>query len=361
MKEIFIKLDIKDNFDIPKLHVMMHYIESIKAKGTVDGYNTKLPEQLHINLTKELYQATNKKNHMQQMVKILHWLESLDAFIAFMKWVIVEDKKKHGLTSNKESNSNADEEEDGYINDKHEELEAIESSQLRHVKIFLPKDFSFKNILVKSIEQNFGALNFIDCLSDFLKSVLPHNEYIQPRDTNKFNVYRCCKIIHNSLQEFGDEPEKDVIQATPSKFLQKTWRNQGGGHFDTALVDMNGKAREIGMEGITVIQIQIIFKIPIQLGNFLHPLVYVEFFSGTQVLTTNTRMYQVHWAYRGSKKMQPLSNWIIYKVDVILYQSLGQILRAHGMLRTYGRNVIISLLIHISLCTFFRCYQSLYY
>lgn len=68
-------------------------------------------------------------------------------------------------------------------------------------------------------------------------------------------MYKHCKIIHKSLQEFGDVLEKDVIQATPSKFLQKTWRNQGSGHFDTAFVNLNRMAGEIGMEGITVIQV----------------------------------------------------------------------------------------------------------
>lgn len=83
----------------------------------------------------------------------------------------------------------------------------------------------------------------------------------------------------------------------PSKYLQNIWRNRGSRHFDTALVDMNGMVGEIGMEGITVVQIRLIFKIPRQLGNYLEPLIYVEFFSGTQVFTANMRMYQVHHAY----------------------------------------------------------------
>lgn len=65
---------------------------------------------------------------------------------------------------------------------------------------------------------------------------------------------------------------------------------------------MNGIAGEFGMEGITVVQIQVIFKVPRQLGHYPHPLVYVEFFFGSQVLTANTKMYQVHHAYRGGHK-----------------------------------------------------------
>lgn len=144
----------------------------------VYGYNTELPEQLHIDLTKELYQATNKKEYMQQMVKILYQLETLDAFIAFMKWAILENKNKDGLTMNNESNNDLDDKEDGNSNDRNEELEAISFKANGHVKTFLPKDFLFKSVLVESIKQDFSTSNFIECLLDFLKSALPHNKYI---------------------------------------------------------------------------------------------------------------------------------------------------------------------------------------
>lgn len=104
VKDIFIKLDIRGAFNIPKVHSMIHYIDSIKNKGTVDGYNTELPERLHINLTKELYRATNKKEYMQQMVKILYRLESLDAFILFLNWAIPQYKKGNKLASNMKVN-----------------------------------------------------------------------------------------------------------------------------------------------------------------------------------------------------------------------------------------------------------------
>lgn len=56
------------------------------------------------------------------------------------------------------------------------------------------------------------------------------------------------------------------------------------------------------MDGITVVQIRVIFKLPRQLGLYPHPLAYVEFFSGSRVLAANTRMYQVHRAYRSGQK-----------------------------------------------------------
>ncbi|KAG6904928.1 hypothetical protein DXG01_006172, partial [Tephrocybe rancida] len=36
-KDIFIELECRDNFNFPKLHSMMHYVEAIKALGSADG------------------------------------------------------------------------------------------------------------------------------------------------------------------------------------------------------------------------------------------------------------------------------------------------------------------------------------
>ena len=43
-KQVFIDLDIHKHFNIPKVHQMIHYVQSIKSHGTADGYNTESPE-----------------------------------------------------------------------------------------------------------------------------------------------------------------------------------------------------------------------------------------------------------------------------------------------------------------------------
>ena len=73
--QYFINKDIcknHDDFNIPKLHFMHHYIESIISLGSADGYSTKSPERLHIDFAKAAYRTTNKKKYIKQMTK---WLE----------------------------------------------------------------------------------------------------------------------------------------------------------------------------------------------------------------------------------------------------------------------------------------------
>ena len=59
-KEVFVRLGIREHFNIPKLHAILHYINAIRALGSTDGYNSESPEHLHIDFAKEAYRASNK-------------------------------------------------------------------------------------------------------------------------------------------------------------------------------------------------------------------------------------------------------------------------------------------------------------
>jgi hypothetical protein len=71
-KTIFVDLDIRKNFKIPKLHSLHHYVSSIKLFGATDNYSTQHTEHLHSILTKPAYRASNKRNELPQMTS---WLE----------------------------------------------------------------------------------------------------------------------------------------------------------------------------------------------------------------------------------------------------------------------------------------------
>jgi hypothetical protein len=71
-KQIFVDLGIRDAFNIPKLHFLNHYVTSAKRFGTFDNFNTQHTERLHIDLAKDAYRASNRKDEYSQMTK---WLE----------------------------------------------------------------------------------------------------------------------------------------------------------------------------------------------------------------------------------------------------------------------------------------------
>jgi len=71
-KAVFINLGICMQFNIPKIHSLIHYGLSITLFGTTDNYNTEQTEHLHIDFTKKVYRATNHKDELPQMTA---WLD----------------------------------------------------------------------------------------------------------------------------------------------------------------------------------------------------------------------------------------------------------------------------------------------
>ena len=72
MKDVFINHSCYEHFNIPKLHSLLHYVDTIKNLGSLDGLNTENSERLHIDYTKKAYAASSRKDYTVQMMK---WLQ----------------------------------------------------------------------------------------------------------------------------------------------------------------------------------------------------------------------------------------------------------------------------------------------
>jgi Plavaka transposase len=85
-KVIFVNLGIQEHFNIPKLHSLLHYASSICMFGTTDNYNTEQTEQLHINLAKDAYRATNHKGKFAQMTTWLEHHKKVQQHLTTIDW-----------------------------------------------------------------------------------------------------------------------------------------------------------------------------------------------------------------------------------------------------------------------------------
>ena len=85
-KSIFVDLGIREDFNLPKLHSLLHYTSSIKLFGTTDNYNTEYSERLHIDLAKDAYAATNHKDELAQMTIWLERKEKIAQFDTIVAW-----------------------------------------------------------------------------------------------------------------------------------------------------------------------------------------------------------------------------------------------------------------------------------
>jgi hypothetical protein len=89
LKDVFVKAEVVDAEDdfhgIPKIHMLGHYVRSIRELGTTDGYNTEAPERLHIDYVKEGWRASNHVNALQQMTTYLQRKESWALLTAHLR------------------------------------------------------------------------------------------------------------------------------------------------------------------------------------------------------------------------------------------------------------------------------------
>ncbi|KAG1852292.1 hypothetical protein DFJ58DRAFT_906413 [Suillus subalutaceus] len=85
-KHVFLDLGVREHFNIPKIYSMLHYFDAIRLFGSADGFNTELPECLHIDFSKRAYHASNRCDYVIQMTTWLQRQESIAIQDAYLRW-----------------------------------------------------------------------------------------------------------------------------------------------------------------------------------------------------------------------------------------------------------------------------------
>ncbi|KAI0058284.1 hypothetical protein BV25DRAFT_1919484 [Artomyces pyxidatus] len=85
-KDIFLQVGVRENFNLPKLHALIHYTPSVKLFGTSDNHNTEYSERLHIDYAKDAYRSTNHKDAYPQMTLWLQRKEQIMRHEWFIAW-----------------------------------------------------------------------------------------------------------------------------------------------------------------------------------------------------------------------------------------------------------------------------------
>ena len=145
-KDVFVDLSVRGHFNLPKIHSLLHYGSSIVLFGITDNYNTEQMECLHINLTKNAYHATNRKDKYFQMTT---WVE--------------RRKKTQNHTA--------------YVNWNHQNLEATLQTATVNEHLHCPRFLkmarnpSIKSVSFGDLSVKYRAFDFQDCLADFITQV----------------------------------------------------------------------------------------------------------------------------------------------------------------------------------------------
>ncbi|KAJ6564347.1 hypothetical protein B0H19DRAFT_941521 [Mycena capillaripes] len=299
-KDVFIDLGIRKHFNISKIHKLKHYVDSIRSRGTADGFNTEGTERLHIDLAKVGYKATNKKAYTRQMTVWLRRQESVHKFGSYLQWAVP------GYTApihSADIDADADAEEEEYASDSDDVDDSDDSDDSDDETA--PEDGStftvakkpaFPNLSAASIAFDFHAPAFLNNLARFLQSKNIVRPLI-PADNSTFPVYKKFSLYLPRIAEVGSSNIRDTIRAIkgqPLRITPKSVTPAKAGQFDTVLARTNPRrANEGPTDGLCVARVRVIFRIPLDFGEFSEPVAYVDWFKPLQPPVTGLGMHQV--------------------------------------------------------------------
>jgi hypothetical protein len=188
-RSFFISIGIRDDFNIPKFHSLLHYIDTIRLFGTTDNYNSELFERLHIDFAKEGWRASNNRNELPQMIK---WLERQEKVSAFQSYINM--RTRHGV----------------------QEGHCLKNAS--GLSITIPKHPSIRQLPVELISKNHHCAAFQRSLKEYLSSLSPNP--VALRSAKNYNLpFQRLDIFHGfkfaPVSVHDDDIERDAVKASP--------------------------------------------------------------------------------------------------------------------------------------------------
>ncbi|KAJ6551459.1 hypothetical protein B0H19DRAFT_950865 [Mycena capillaripes] len=279
---IFEQLDIRDHFDISKLHNIWHTVSSIRSRGTADGYNTENTERLHIDLAKNGYRASNRRDYIRQMTRWLSRRESVHNFSRYLESAVPGYLPGRGYIPS--AAASAESVEDEEEEDEEEELEPeVEEEEERRTTYTIAKRPAYQNLMAADFETRFDIKDFLYYVEEFMQtSDIP--EMSPLRDTSRFHAFKQATLhlptfraapspsnatdtIHTVLPTLGSISNAGIKRPTAAKF-------------STVLVRVAPPDWKQGpLSGLRAAHAKVIFRLPEAVARYEHPLVYIHWFT----------------------------------------------------------------------------------
>ncbi|PIL28797.1 hypothetical protein GSI_08841 [Ganoderma sinense ZZ0214-1] len=297
-KDVFIQLEIREQFNIPKLHALLHYLEAIRSLGCLDGLNMETSERLHIDFTKAAYRASSRNEYTAQMTTWLQRQEALVRREAYLAWALstIDEEVDPGEES---SDDESDKDQDETAGDEDadarsagkapvgSEYDDAQEAEYKTLKLLLasnvrrayqlPLTPSARRVSLSDLSTRYGAIDFLADLraymTTYLPSALPPNEY------NTYDVFHDINILTPASRYFDNSKRICKVRASPAK-PRVGHRRPAPPRFDCGLfvVDEDLHRREGKLNGVCAARIRVIFHLPSHLGYTPHALLYVQWF-----------------------------------------------------------------------------------
>ncbi|TDL30148.1 Zn-finger domain-containing protein [Rickenella mellea] len=297
-KHVIIEMKVRADFNFPKFHSILHYIECIELFGSADGYNTESPERLHIDYAKKAYRASNKKDYTSQMTVWLERQEAVHRQNTYLEWIRDRSAEKR------------------YVNDGGDD--SAES-------YYIAKKSPFPRTRVETFETLHGATNFTRDVAKFLQAKKFKST---PHKSTRYDTYKAVHVLTPDHIHMSSTKRLNKIRATrPSERVGR--KAAIPAQFDTAFVidDLELYNAEKGIAGLKVAEIRVIFTLPEELGYWPHPLAYVHWFKPLTTRETGIDMFKIG---RARRNLEPHSEII----------SVDRIARGCHLIPKYGTGTI---------------------
>ncbi|PPR01107.1 hypothetical protein CVT24_000403 [Panaeolus cyanescens] len=285
-KVIFSDFDIREDFNIPKIHFMSHYIELIRRFGAPDNFNTEYTERLHIDLAKDAYAATNKKDEYPQMTR---WLDRKERIIQHEKHI----RRRLNNTANSPGH-----------------IDKPPPSLIPQRRLHMSMYPSTTAVSLDTLSTTYGATAIVTAIARYViklqqPTITNRDLTLQAEDFHipfqKLPVFHRIKFVSNDV--YSLTPLKDIV--VDSIHIDPPVETNDGrvipGRFDTALIKLINNT-DITTDNLRVAQVRCVFTFPKRAlavwfpSGFPHThMAYVEWFSAMSPgsMDTNTGLFKV--------------------------------------------------------------------
>ncbi|KAJ7215557.1 hypothetical protein GGX14DRAFT_562771 [Mycena pura] len=235
-RDFFITANVREDFNIPKFHSLLHYVESIEFFGTTDNYNTEMFERLHIDFAKNGWRASNHRDAFPQMITWLGRQEKISSFSTYLAWL--ESTRKPAP------------------------LPVVRTFTGQAIQ--LAKKPQSPRQLLATIELNHSADSFTHTLKEFLNnnSLRPTQLLSATLPFSRLDVYHNFKFEPSPL-----DPGAEADENNPEDLQTVTARPRSGdrtspARFDTIIARNDSTAEATGLSGTRVGRVKVLFRLP---------------------------------------------------------------------------------------------------
>ncbi|KAF7328115.1 hypothetical protein MVEN_02568400 [Mycena venus] len=253
-KQVFVELNIREHFNIPKFHSIQHYVDSIRRLGSADGYNTESPERLHIDFAKKAYRA-----------------KAMALRASYLQWLPLQGLPGEIVQSD-------DDYDDGEAPSESVVVQ-LPPTKLPTTAYSIAKFPASQSLSVGYLQTLYGAQDIIPALTLFLQQHFKSSP-VTPSAYDRFDIFNQLSVHLPPNRYLSDQQRSSRIRAVAA--VASTGRRAASpAIFDTALVieDPSQYVPSSGIAGLRPAQIRVIFKLPPQFGIYTHPLAYIEWFT----------------------------------------------------------------------------------